>query len=130
MAIGVQILTRRPRVRRGLGGGGGVLVSSASRSRGGFGGRGCCVVRSGPTWGTAEVTSGFGRDSRGSSRPFSATNLLVRSAGASGLRGGFASLGSAASGAAALPSFSMVVGWSTGGRRGALKTAVGWSTGG
>ncbi|CAM5722071.1 hypothetical protein SGLAM104S_05628 [Streptomyces glaucescens] len=102
---GVQIFTRRTAVRSGVCGGGGVFVSSASRSSGGFGGNGCWVVRSGPIWGTAAVTSagttgpagaagsarsaGFagaavrGLRTAGSSSCFSATNVLVRSASSS-----------------------------------------------
>lgn len=100
---GVQIFTRRASVRTGVCGGGGVFVSSASRSSGGFGGNGCWVVRSGPTCGRAAVASagatlvgaeeaegtdgvevafGFTLDT-GSSRGLRATNLLVRSDGVS-----------------------------------------------
>ncbi len=83
-----------------MSGGGGVFVSSASRSSGGLGGSGCCVVRSGLTVGTGAVASagavGFRVD--GSSRCLSATNLLVRSASFSGAP------------LVPPPSFSMVVG--------------------
>ncbi|CAM5314556.1 hypothetical protein TPAU25S_00948 [Tsukamurella paurometabola] len=126
---GVQIFTRRTAVRSGVCGGGGVSVSSASRSSGGLGGSGCCVVRSSPTCGSEVVASaggtvrdavvasaaGGGLRTAGSSKSFSATNLLVRSASVSGL-------GSVP--APASPSLSMVVGWSTAGFR-CRKTAVG-----
>src|SRR5438132_1149121 len=45
---GVQIFTRRTRVRTNVSGGGGVFVSSASNFSGSpEGGSGCCLVRSG-----------------------------------------------------------------------------------
>src|SRR5690242_14465884 len=93
---GVQILTRRTSVRTGVSGGGGVFVSSARRSSGGFGGSGCWVVRSGPTWGTGVVASGLAAGLvvglaaglvAGAMSFLSATNLLVRSASDSGVLG-------------------------------------------
>ena len=139
---GVQIFTRRTAVRTGVSGGGGVFVSSASRSSGGLGGMGCCLVRSAsakPAPGLAGVpgpaatsgvtvgpTTGAGRTS--SER--SGTNLLVRSAGASGASGAPEALAAQEAGFRAATfsfggSFSAVVGWSTCSARGALKTAVG-----
>ncbi len=79
---GVQILTRRTAVRTGVSGGGGVFVSSASRSSGGFGGSGCCRVRSAVAQdgAAAEPASGV---RAGASGP--ATDPAVASG--SGLRG-------------------------------------------
>lgn len=136
---GVQILTLRTIVRTGVSGGGGVFVSSASRSSGGFGGRGCWAVRSGPTCGTWAVASA-GFLVGGSSSGLSATKVLVRSAsdGSEVFPGAFAGLfawslswslswsWSFSAALAAAPSLSMVVGWSTWrDLAGSLKTAVG-----
>ncbi len=152
---GVQILTRRTAVRTGVSGGGGVFVSSASRSSGGLGGMGCCRVRSAsarPAPGapgvpglaaTSGVTVGPTTGAGRTSSERSGTNLLVRSAGASGAsvvpatleaQEGFRSAAfpcsspsscSSAFGFALVGSFSAVVGWSSCSARGALKTAVG-----
>ncbi len=85
---GVQILTRRTSVRTRVSGGGGVLVSSASRSSGGFGGSGCWVVRSGPTRGNAPVGAGGGTGVAAALASLGAVPLA-----AGGAAGDFASLG-------------------------------------